>query len=150
MPPLVRRFTATLGDSEQSMGFVELPFDVKAVFGKARPAVRVTLGKHTFRSTVSVYGGRSYVPVRKSNREAAGLEIGDSVKVAIALDTEPRVVTPPPALAAALARSASLRNAWEALSYTNQREQAEAILGAKKTETAARRLANTLAMLRQR
>ena len=36
---------------------------------------------------------------------------------------------------------------WDALSYTQRREFAEAITGAKKLETRARRVANTLAAL---
>ena len=55
-------------------GFVELPFNVKEHFGKARSPVRVTINGYTYRSTPSVYGGRYFIPVRKSNQKAAGID----------------------------------------------------------------------------
>ena len=67
----VHRFQAVLG-AEGGGVFIEVPLDVPAVFGRARPAVRVTVNGHPFRSTVAVYGGRYYLPVKRAFREAAG------------------------------------------------------------------------------
>ena len=129
------------------MCFVVIPFDVKKVFGKARPPVLVTLGKHTFASTVAVYGDKSYLPVRKSNREAAGLEGGETVTVTVALDESERTVAVPKELAKALAKNKAARAAWDALSFSHKREHAEAIEGAKKAETRASRVEKCIAML---
>ncbi len=130
---------------------VELPFDVKEVFGQARPPIVITLttprGSYSFRWTVSVYGGKSYIGVRRSHREAAGLRPGESVSITIAADDEPRVIEPPTDLASALKKSAAARVAWDALSFTHKREHAEALLDAKKPETRARRLEKTMEML---
>ena len=42
---------------EGSMCFIPLDFDPKAVFGKARAPVRVTLNGYTYRSTIAAMGG---------------------------------------------------------------------------------------------
>jgi hypothetical protein len=68
----VHRFETVLG-AEGSGVFIEIPLDVPALFGRARPAVRVTVNGHPFRSTVAVYGGRYYLPVKRALREAAGV-----------------------------------------------------------------------------
>jgi Domain of unknown function (DUF1905) len=53
-----------------------VPLDVPKVFGRARPPVRVTIGSHTYRSTIAVYSGRYFVPLNRQNREAAGRSAG--------------------------------------------------------------------------
>lgn len=149
--PASRRYsTVVLADPDGStMTVLPVPFDPKAVFGRGRAPVVVGLPGYSFRSTVFVMGGERFVPLRASHREAAGLRAGQRVRVTLTLDTAERRVTPPPELAGALARaSAAVRAAWEALSFTHQREHAEAIADAKKPETRARRVAACLTMLR--
>jgi hypothetical protein len=141
-----KAFKATL-ETEGPGFFIRLPFDVKKIFGKARPAVKVSLDGYTYRSTVAVYGGESLVPVRRAHREAAGVEAGARVAVVIESDDAPRVVEVPADLAAALKKSRPAKKAWDALSYTHQREHVEALEGAKKADTRARRLDKTIAML---
>lgn len=138
----VKSFKVKLGK-----GFVELPFDVKKEFGKPRPPVKISINGLTYRSTVAVYSGKYYVPVRKDRQEAAGVKPGDIVKVTILPDTEVRSIEPPPELAAALAKNDPARAQWEKLSYTHQREHAEEILAAKKSETRARRVQRILEKL---
>ncbi len=137
-----KSFKAKLGS-----GFVELPFDVKKEFGKARPPVRVSINGYSYRSTIAVYGGKYYVPIRRERRAAAGVQAGDILEVTIVLDTEVRRVEPPPELSAALAKNGPARTQWERLSYTHKREHAEAILQAKKSETRARRVQKILEKL---
>ena len=84
------------------MCFIPLAFDPKAVFGKARAPVRVTLNGYTYRSTIAAMGGPPCIPLRKSHREAAGLEGGETIQVRVELDTEKREVKPPPDLVKAL------------------------------------------------
>ena len=59
-----------------SMCFIPLTFDPASVFGKIRAPVKVTLNGYTYRSTIAAMGGPPCVPLRRSNREAAGLEGG--------------------------------------------------------------------------
>ncbi|MEQ4207232.1 YdeI/OmpD-associated family protein [Actinopolymorpha sp. B17G11] len=138
-------FQATLDRSEESGTgtFVKVPLDVRAAFGRARPAVRVTIGTHTFRTTVAVYGGEYYVGINRAHREAAGAEVGDTVTVTLVSDDEPRVVELPDDLAAAL-RSGGVLDHWSRLSYSHQREYVEWIGQAARPETRARRVTQTV------
>lgn len=123
---------------------VELPFDVKDHFGKVRPPVRVTINGYTYRSTPCVYGGKYFIPVRKSNEEASGIQPEEIVSVTIAADTDIREVEPPPDLLAALKKNATAQARWEKLSYTTKKEHALALTEAKKPETRERRLEKIL------
>lgn len=125
-------------------GGVELPFDVKEHFGKARPPVRVTINGYTYRSTPCVYGGKYFIPVCMSNQQAAGIEPNEIVSVTIAADTDAREVEPPPDLLAALDKNSAAKARWEKLSYTAKKEHALALLEAKKPETRERRLEKIL------
>ncbi len=130
--------------------FIPVPFDPKAVFGKVRAPVVVRLGGHSYRSTIAAMGGTVFVPLRRSNREAAGLEGGETMTVELELDTSPREIAPPADLVAALRAAPPAWQRWRELSFTHQREHVEAIEGAKRPETRARRIANAVAMLRGR
>jgi hypothetical protein len=141
------RFETVL-QAEDGGVFFEVPLDVPAVFGKARAPVRGTINGHPFRSTVAVYGGRSYLPVRKALREAAGVAAGDPVVIELEADAQPRTVDPPPDLAAALAAAPEARAAFEGLSFTHQREYAEWVAEAKREATRRRRVAQAVEMLR--
>jgi hypothetical protein len=144
----VERFRGKLGGDEGERPLVELPFDAKAMFGKARAPVRGRVDGAEFRTTVAVYGGRSYVGFNAELRRRAGIEMGDDVEVELALDTEPREVELPPQLEARLVGDAAARAAFERLSYTHRREYAEWIAGAKREETRERRVDKALEMLR--
>jgi hypothetical protein len=129
-----------------SMCFIPVLFDPVSAFGRLRAPVKVTVGKHTYRSTIAAMGGTVCIPLRKSNREAAGLEGNERVKVKVVLDTDERVVTVPPDFAKAL-RKEKAWSAWKSLSFTHQKEHVEAIEDAKKPETRARRIAKSVAMI---
>jgi Bacteriocin-protection, YdeI or OmpD-Associated/Domain of unknown function (DUF1905) len=124
-----------------SMCFVPISFDPRAVFGKVRAPVKVTLNGHSYRSTIAVMGGTVCVPLRKSNREAAGLEGGETVRVTLELDADERDVTPPTDFVKAMKAAPPAWDRWQELSFTHRREYVEALQGAKKAETRARRLA---------
>ena len=127
--------------------FFEVPFDVKSEFGKARAPVRVTLGRYTYPSTIAVYGGKYYVPVRREHREAAGVTPGKTISISLELDEAKRDVAVPSDLARALQKNAGGKGGWQKLSYTHRREHVQAILDAKKPETRARRVDKTVAAL---
>ena len=131
---------------EGSMCAIPVPFDPKPVFGKTRAPVNVTLNGYTFRSTISKYGEDHWIPLRKSNREAAGLEGTETLKVTLELDEAKREVTPPPDFVKAL-KKAKAWDAWTSLSFSHQREHVEALEQAKKPETRARRLEKSVQMI---
>jgi GrpB-like predicted nucleotidyltransferase (UPF0157 family) len=129
---------------EGAMCFIPIAFDPKASFGKVRAPVCVTLNGYTYRSTIAAMGGITCIPLRKSHREAAGLRGGETLAITIALDTAAREVNLPEDLAQSLRSNASRWKKWQALSYTRRREYVEAVEGAKKPETRARRVAGTV------
>jgi hypothetical protein len=141
------RFETVLA-AEDGGVFIEVPLDVPAVFGRARAPVRGTINGHPFRSTVAVYGGRYYLPVRRELREAAGVAAGDAVVVELEADEQPRSVDPPADLAGALAADPEAGAAFAGLSFTHQREYVEWVTGAKREETRRRRVEQAVAMLR--
>ncbi|WP_158231283.1 YdeI/OmpD-associated family protein [Bradyrhizobium sp. C9] len=130
---------------EGSTCFIPVTFDPKVVFGKVRAPVLVTLNGCTYRSTIASMGGQVCIPLRKSNREAAGLKGGETLQVTLELDAEQRTVDVPPDLDKALPPAARAR--WDRLSYTQQRECVEAINAARKPDTRARRIAQTVVRL---
>ncbi|MET9630343.1 YdeI/OmpD-associated family protein [Lentzea sp. NPDC006480] len=118
-----------------------VPADVVAALGQGKkPRVLVTIGAHTCRSTVAVYDGDFMLPLSAANREAAGVSAGDTVEVTLELDLAERNVELPGDLAAALDQHPAARSAFTALSYSNQRQRAEAVAAAKQPETRARRI----------
>jgi hypothetical protein len=130
--------------------FISLPFDPKTVFGKVRAPVKVTVNGYTYRSTIAAMGGPPCVPLRKSHREAAGLEGGETIRVRLELDDEKREVAPPADFVAALKDASPAWSRWQELSYTHQREYAEAIEEARKPETRLRRIDRAVAAIRER
>jgi hypothetical protein len=140
-----KTFKATIV-REGSSCFIPVPFDPKPVFGKVRAAVVVTVGGHGYRSTIASMGDGPCLPLRRSNREAAGLEGGETVEVTLAGDAD-RTVEAPKDLISALRAAPGALARWEGLSYSHQREHGAAIEEAKKPETRARRIEQAVAMV---
>jgi len=144
----VREFEAVVGGGEGRLPLVEVPFDVKEAYGTARPKVKATVNGVTLRTTVSVYGGRFYVGFRKEIQEAAGIRIGDRIRVRIEPDVEPREVEVPEDLARALGEDRAASQAFEGLSYTHRKEYVQWVVEAKRPDTRRRRVERTIEMLR--
>jgi hypothetical protein len=144
----VHEFDAVLGGGEGRLPLVELPFDVKEAYGSARPKVMATVNDVILRTTVSVYSGRSYVGFRKEIQKAAGIRIGDRIRVRIEPDLEPREIEMPEDLARVLRKDRVARQAFEGLSYTHRKEYVRWVEEAKKPETRLRRVERTIEMLR--
>ena len=142
------RFSAVLGGDDGERPTVELPFDAKESYGKARAPVRGRVNGVEFRTTVAVYSGVSLIGFNKALREQAGIELGDEVTVELENDDEPREVDVPPVLGEALAGDPAAATAFDALSYTHRREYAEWIAQAKREGTRERRAAKALEMLK--
>ena len=84
-----------------------------------------------------------------ANREAAGVAGGDTLDVDIELDTVPREVVVPADFAAALDAEPAARRTFDALSYSNRSWHVLQIDGAKTDETRQRRIAKSVATLRE-
>jgi hypothetical protein len=144
-----KSFTATVVQDAMAV-VVPVPFDPKDVFGQVRAPVVATVDGYTFRTRIVAMGGPVCVALRKAQVEESGLKPGQQVSVTLALDTAPRAVTAPADLMRALKRAPAALAAWQALAFTHQREHVEAIEGAKKPETRARRIEKALEFLAAR
>jgi hypothetical protein len=146
--PMKFRSTIELG-GKTATGF-RVPDEIVESLGAGRrPAVTVRIGDHTYRSTVAVMDGVFMLPLSAENREAAGLAAGDEVEVEVTLDTAPRVMTVPDDFAAALDAEPAARQTFDGLSYSLQRFHVESVTGAKTDETRQRRIAKSVATLRE-
>ena len=135
------RYRTTILQTGGTTTGLPVPDDVLAALGQGKkPPVRVTLGEHTYRSTVAVMGGVAMIALSSENRAAAGVEGGQEVDVDVELDTEPRIVEVPPDLAEALAAVAGARERFDALSPSRQKAHVVSVTGAKAAETRARRV----------
>src|SRR4051812_38417300 len=146
--PSIHEFHAVLGGKAGDRPLVEIPFDVRAAFGSARPKVKATVNGVELRTTVAVYGGRSYVGFRKEIQSAAGIAIGDRILVQLEADVAAREVEIPEDLARAFAADRAAKKLFDALAYTHKKEYAKWIAEAKRPETRERRVARTVEMLR--
>lgn len=117
--------------------------------GTKRPAVVVTVGDLTYRSTVGRMGEHFLIALSADNRARAGVAGGDDVDVEIELDTAPREVEVPDDLAALLAAEPELQAHFAGLSFTHRKRHATAVGGAKTPETRQRRLGKVLDELRE-
>jgi hypothetical protein len=146
--PMKFRSTIELG-GKTATGF-RVPDEIVESLGAGRrPAVTVRIGDHTYRSTVAVMDGVFMLPLSAENREAAGLAAGDDVEVEVTLDTAPRVMTVPDDFAAALDAEPAARRTFDGLSYSLQRFHVDSVTGAKTDETRQRRIAKSVATLRE-
>jgi len=112
-----------------------------------RPAVKVTLGSYTYRSTVGKVSGAFMIPLSAEHRKKSGLAGGDEVAVILEIDNEPRTVEVPDDLAKALATSSSAAKSFDELSPSKKKWLVKAIVDAKKPETRTRRIAKSIADL---
>ena len=142
-----KAFTAEIQEGRGGGAFVEVPFDVKAVLGSARPKVRVTFDGEPYRGTLASMGGSYLIGILKDIRTKIGKDIGDTVRVTIELDTEPREVEVPDYVLKEL-RKAQLESKFQKLSYTHRKEHIQAIVEAKRPETRERRIANLIKALK--
>ncbi len=144
------RFSTTLLQEGKTATGIRVPEEiVEALDGGNRPRVKVTINGFTYRSSIAVLGGVHMVGVSAENRAGAGIKSGDPIVVDIELDTEPRTVTVPPDLAAALDADAVARQTFDGLSYSNKSWHTLQVTGAKTEETRARRIERSIAALRE-
>ena len=144
----MRFHTTILGTGKTTTG-IEVPVEVVESLGAGkRPAVRVTVGGHTYRSSIATMDGTPMISLSAENRAASGVGAGDEVDVEVELDTAPREVAVPPELAEALERDPAAKAVFDGLSYSRKLRYALDVEGAKTAETRARRLEKTIESLR--
>jgi hypothetical protein len=143
------RLHAKIEGTGKTAAGIEVPTDFVARLGTSkRPAVRVTIGGYTYRSSIASMGGRFMLGVSNETRDRTGVAAGDEIEVDIELDTEPREVEMPDDFARALAADAEAKRTFEGLNYSNKRRLVGPINDAKTPQTRERRIATTVSRLR--
>ena len=144
------RFRTTILQGDKTATGIRIPDEIVESLGKGkRPPVRITINGFTYRSTVAVMGGAYMVGVSAENRAGARVAGGDEVDVDIELDTQPRELTVPSDLAAALDAEPEARRTFDGLSFSNRQWHALSVEGAKTDETRQRRIAKSVGALRE-
>lgn len=128
---------------------VMLPPEAAEVFGtRARFPVLATFAGEPYRgSTMPMGDGTFCLGIAKAIRERLGVGFGDVVHVVVELDTEERLVEPPPDLAEAMGPDSEAARAFETLPPSHRRAYVQWITGAKRPETRQRRVAEAVSML---
>lgn len=127
-----------------------IPDEVVAKLGPSRhPAVRVTVGGYTFRSSIARMGSRFMLPFTAETRAGAQVAAGDTIEFELELDTAPREVVVPPDLAAALDADPVAKERFTALSYSNKRRLVMPIEAIKGEAARQRRVERTVASLHE-
>ena len=146
-----RTFTAVIKDPGSGGAFVEVPFDVEAVFGSKRPKVLATFDGVPYRGSLVRMGSEHHILIiLKSIRNQIGKTFGDEVRVTVEADTEPRVVEVPEDLKHALNADPEVKGFFDDLSYTHQKEYVHWICEAKRAVTRQRRIAKTVELLKEK
>lgn len=144
------RFRSTIQLNGKTATGVPVPAEIVDGLGAGkRPKVLVTIGDHTYRSSIAAWGDDYMLPFAAEHRDATGLAAGDEVDVTLELDTAPRTVEVPQDFAEALKAEPKAGSFFESLSYSQQRWFVLAIEGAKKSETRQRRIDATMDRLRE-
>jgi hypothetical protein len=143
-------FKATIINAGGGGAFVEIPFDVEAVFGSKRPKIKALIEGVSYRGLLVRMGGPNHILlILKGIREQIGKTFGDEVKVSVELDVEERVVTIPAELKRIFKSDQAARSAFEKLSFTHQKEYVKWIEDAKKVETRQSRIIKTIELLKK-
>jgi hypothetical protein len=142
------KFTATVQLAGKTTTGVTVPPEIVDALGAGRrPKVRVTIGDHTFRNSVAPMNGNYLLGINADVRQQTGVAAGDTIEIDLQVDTEPREVTVPADLAAALDGAPDARRYFEQLSYSNRRWHVLSIEGAKTDTTRQRRIDKSIALL---
>jgi len=144
------RFRTILEQEGKTATGFRVPHEVVEALGKGkRPPVRVTINGYTYRNTVAVYGDVYMLGVSAEHRAGAGVKGGDEIEVDLELDTEKREVSVPADFASALDAEPEARKTFDGLSYSNKSWHVLQVEGAKSDETRQRRIAKSVATLRE-
>jgi hypothetical protein len=122
--------------------FLHMPEHVTAHLGtKAMVQVMGSMNGTPFRTSLAPSGkGTHVMTVNRELQAAAGARPGDTVTIALELDSGPRLFSVPGDVTAALEASSAAAALWEDLTPRAREEWVEWVESAKKAETRQRRI----------
>ena len=119
---------------------IEIPDEQLAKLGaNKRAPLKITVNGYTYQSTATVMDGQTLVVFPTRDREASGVQSGDTLEVTLELDTGYREVVVPVELQAAL-KAHNLGQTFHDLNYSTRKEYARQIAEAKAADTKQRRI----------
>jgi len=127
--------------------YVEIPFDVEAVFGGKRIKVKAYFDDREYRGSIVRMAGCYMIGLTKALRKEIGKEPVDTVTVEVEKDEEERVIEIPEDFSIALQDAPGALEFYEELSFTHKKEYVQWIMAAKKAETKAARIQKVITML---
>jgi hypothetical protein len=133
----------------RSWSFLLLPNAASAKLPtRGMTSVEGTINEHPFRATLEPDGQRSHwLKVSSKLREAAGVQEGEVVALAIMPAAKQSEPTLPMDLRKALAAAPAARALWTEITPAARRDWIQWITSAKRVETRARRIENACDML---
>ncbi len=145
------RFKATIEQARGAGATVALvPAEViPALGGLKQKRAFGWLNGVDFMTATFPFKGTLYMGVPKAARVAAGAVLGDAVELELMLDENPRKVELAEELKAAFKAEPELAKRFQGLAFSRQRELADPVREAKRTETRAARVDKALARLRE-
>lgn len=139
----MNRFRTTLVAGNKapytSWTFLLIPAELADEWGAGQKAVRGTIAGKSFRGTATRGEGELRVPLSQDLREELGVSAGDTVDVAIELDSEPRPIVIPDELRAVLDADPEIAAIYDDLAPSCRRAWASYVADAKQPETRVRR-----------
>lgn len=143
-----QKFLAEIKKHEGIDGaYVEIPFDVEAVFGGKRIKVKANFDGIEYRGSIVRMAGCYMIGLTQALRKEIGKKPGDNVIVEVEKDEEERSIEIPEDFESALKEAPCALEYFEKLSFTNKKKYVQWILSAKKVETRNERIQKAVLML---
>lgn len=121
------KFSAEVSAAGGGGHAVRVPPEVALTFDSRRPAVLALVNGVEYRSRLMVYGGKTYLGLRRELLRRLGVSAGGQVEIelseAVAAE-EPALVEEPAKLTEALAENSEARTAYAALTDADRAEYA--------------------------
>ena len=144
------QFKTTIFQKGNNLG-IEVPETVIEQLGAGkRPPVLVEIKNYSYRSTVGVMEGKFLIPLSSEHRKNVQVVGGETVEISLELDSQPRTVELPQALADRLKVNEAAKEFFDTLAPSNKKKIVGLIETAKTEETLTKRLEKIIADLNQK
>lgn len=143
------KFRTTIKQTGKNTTGIEVPVDIVTALNTGKkPAVIISINGKSYRNSIASMGGVYMISLSAENRELTGTKGGDMVDVTIELDTAPRTIDVPEALAMVLKEDKAAQAAFDKLSNSKKQLLTIPIEQAKTDETRQRRVEKAMEALR--
>lgn len=143
----VQDFDTVVASGERGRVFINLPFTPQDVWGKSIRYVKGTINQKEFHASLGVRGGQYFMPLNKALQDQTRLKPGDHVRVSMEPD-EAQVEAMPEDFEQAIQKQPALQEFFESLTVFQRNTYVEWVSSAKKAETRATRIQDSLELLR--